>query len=107
MTNLKTLNDLKSFYKGDIEREDFVGIALQSRTKEASKKGYVCRVDVNPEFIHIKSLRQEVIKWIKELLNGTNIFWKETHPFYIFRHDVYPIADFLKNRFNITEEDLK
>ena len=52
-------------------------------------------------------LRSEAIKWVKELLNGSNIIWKEDHPFYNFRHDVYPIADFIKERFNITEEELR
>ena len=101
----KTLKDLKHFSREDIARKDFVGIALQSRTKEASKKGYTCAVDINPEFIHAKSLREEVIKWIKELKKFNSL--AESNPFFRFRHDAFPIIDFIMHRFNIPEEDLK
>ena len=55
----------------------------------------------------VELLRQEAINLIKELTNGTNISWTEKHPLYNFRHDVYPVADFIKLFFNITDEDLK
>ena len=89
MTALKTLNDF-----------DFEDCEISATIPP-------CVID-GVDWDKVKNkLKQEAIKWIKELLNGTNIFWKETHPFYQFRHDVYPIVDFLKNRFNITWEDLK
>ena len=57
--------------------------------------------------VYSEDLRQEAIKWVKELRCGSSLSWKENHPFYEFRHDTYPIAEFIKNRFNITDEDLK
>lgn len=58
--------------------------------------------------ISLDSVKDEAIKWIKELMKDESICWKEGfHPFADFRHDTSPIIDFLKDRFNITEEDLK
>ena len=85
--NLKTLKDLKHFSLDEIKRKDFIGVALQSRTKKASEKGYTCKIDINPLFIHANLLKAEAIKWAKKYN------FLETHPFCWFH--------------NITEEDLK
>ena len=57
--------------------------------------------------IALDDVKDEAIKWVKELRCGSSLSWTEKHPFYEFRHDTYPIAEFIKNRFNLTEEDLK
>jgi len=57
--------------------------------------------------VEINRLKQEVIKWIKELKYIGEHNCKEKHPFYFFRHDTAPVIDFLKDRFNLTDEDFK
>jgi len=90
MSELKTLKDLEGYtladnnFVLDYDEDDGCGYVLYN----------------NP----VSILRSEAIKWVKELLN---VIWKEDHPFYNFRHDVYPIADFIKDRFNLTDEDFE
>jgi len=67
---------------------------------------YCIKHDTNNTITH-QLLKEIVIKWIKELRSNAAETWTETHPFYTFRHDTDPIIEFLMNRFNITDEDLK
>lgn len=76
MTKLKTLKDIE---------------------KEAGNPIYM----YNMGFLDcMKVLRQEAIKWIKELRSGTGFEGE-------FYTDDYPICEWIKYFFNITEEDLK
>ena len=73
---MKTLKDMEQFTREDIINSEFVGIALQSRTKKASDKGLTCKVDTMPTFVYLNGLRLELIKQIKsgKMVEGAK-FW--------------------------------
>ncbi len=109
---MKTLNDLKTYTKDDISRKDFIGIALQTRTKEASKKGLACKVDMSPTFIFYQGLRELAIKHVKRLESYKKLYAigmtaemiegiREAN----IREQA--VADWIKNFFNITESEIK
>lgn len=96
----KTLKDMHHFSIHELRDDGCIGVALQTRTKKAGKKGYGCKVDINPLFVHANLLRQEAIKWIK----------------YVRKNCVYACRlgkitciehKFWMERFNLTEDDLK
>jgi len=120
MSELKTLKDLGVFTKYEISSDEFVGIALQTRTGKASKKGLACKVDINPTFVYASGLRQEAIKYAKKRFNNINHhnledwviidgkfgFHKKNT---LTENDFGRLCEigFIVWFFNITEEDLK
>ena len=107
---LKTLKDMRIFNKEIICSKDFVGIALQSRKEKGRKKGLPVKVDVTPEFVHLGLLKQEAIKWIKDISEDYSKLWNKEESEVL--SDMLKLKtdyciEWIKHFFNITKKDLK
>ena len=104
MAELKTLKDLKDEWKSSIIKES----DLQSEAIEFSYTG-----ELIPLEIIEGDLKQEAIKWIKEIDNfkksSGNLMWEEfTGKTIEYSKDsITGLKNWIKHFFNITEEDLK
>lgn len=54
-----------------------------------------------------ETIKNEAIIWVKELMISNNVSLKKTHPFYKFKYDSVIIITFIKDRFDITDEDIE
>ena len=71
------------------------------RTLKDLFKGYLRETSPPIEVVSTKTLKQEVIKWIKFL--ESDAYWKSN----LITSDPNEVANWIKHFFNVSEEDLK